>query len=132
MKRALTLILAVCLCLCLIAPASAAYDSSPFVGNWKIYSQEGSTPMTHEELLAMAEMGMDMANSMIVTFRDDGTMKINVFGESKLDTVAAELGVPVLTRLPIDPKVAEAYDSGLMETVNTDRMEKVLEAVEKA
>lgn len=82
MKRALTLILAVCLCLCLIAPASAAYDSSPFVGNWKIYSQEGSTPMTHEELLAMAEMGMDMANSMIVTFRDDGTMKINVFGET--------------------------------------------------
>lgn len=82
MKRALTLILAVCLCLCLIAPATAAYDSSPFVGNWKIYSQEGSTPMTHEELLAMAEMGMDMANSMIVTFRDDGTMKINVFGET--------------------------------------------------
>ena len=82
MKRALTLILAVCLCLCLIAPASAAYNSSPFVGNWKIYSQEGSTPMTHEELLAMAEMGMDMANSMIVTFRDDGTMKINVFGET--------------------------------------------------
>ena len=82
MKRALTLILAVCLCLCLIAPASAAYNSSPFVGNWKIYSQEGSTPMTHEELLTMAEMGMDMANSMIVTFRDDGTMKINVFGET--------------------------------------------------
>ena len=80
MKRALTLILAVCLCLCLIAPASAAYDSSPFVGNWKIYSQEGSTPMTHEELLAMAEMGMDMANCMIVTFRDDGTYSMSVYG----------------------------------------------------
>ena len=58
--------------------------------------------------------------------------KINVFGESKLDAVAQELGVPVLARLPIDPKVAEAYDSGLMETVNTDLMEPVLEAVEKA
>ena len=58
--------------------------------------------------------------------------KINVFGESKLDTVAAELGVPVLARLPIDPKVAEAYDNGLMETVNTDLMQSVLEAVEKA
>ena len=58
--------------------------------------------------------------------------KINVFGESKLDAVAQELGVPVLARLPIDPKVAEAYDSGLMETVNTDLMKPVLEAVEKA
>ena len=58
--------------------------------------------------------------------------QIKVFGESKLDTIAQELGVPVLARLPIDPKVAEAYDNGLMETVNTDRMEAVLEAVEKA
>ena len=58
--------------------------------------------------------------------------QIKVFGESKLDAIAQELGVPVLARLPIDPKVAEAYDSGLMETVNTDRMETVLEAVEKA
>ena len=58
--------------------------------------------------------------------------KIEVFGKSKLDTIAAELGVPVLARLPIDPKVAEAYDNGLMETVNTERMEAVLDAVEKA
>ena len=58
--------------------------------------------------------------------------KIQVFGKSKLDAVAAELGVPVLARLPIDPKVAEAYDNGLMETVNTDLMEPVLEAVENA
>ena len=58
--------------------------------------------------------------------------KIEVFGKSKLDTVAAELGVPVLARLPIDPKVAEAYDNGLMETVNTDALNAALEAVEKA
>ena len=58
--------------------------------------------------------------------------QIKVFGESKLDAIAQELGVPVLARLPIDPKVAEAYDSGLMETVNTDRLESVLEAVENA
>ena len=58
--------------------------------------------------------------------------QIKVFGESKLDAIAQELGVPVLARLPIDPKVAEAYDNGMMETVNTDRMEAVLEAVAKA
>lgn len=58
--------------------------------------------------------------------------KINVFGESHLDTVAAEFGLPVLARLPIDPKVAEAYDKGLMETVDTDAVADVICAVEKA
>ena len=58
--------------------------------------------------------------------------KINVFGESKLDEVADAFGLPILARLPIDPNVASCYDSGLMETVNTDAMTQVLEAVEKA
>ena len=58
--------------------------------------------------------------------------RINVFGESKLDTVAAEFDIPVLARLPIDPKVAMCFDKGEMETVNTDALEDVLKAVEKA
>ena len=58
--------------------------------------------------------------------------KISVFGKSHLDEIAAEFNLPVLARLPIDPKVAEAYDNGLMETINTDLMEPVLKAVENA
>ena len=56
--------------------------------------------------------------------------RINVFGESKLDAVAAEFGLPVLARLPIDPKVAESYDNGQMESVNTDAMADVIEKIE--
>ena len=58
--------------------------------------------------------------------------KIHVFGKSHLDEVAAQFNLPILARLPIDPKVAEAYDNGLMETVNTDLMADVVEAVKKA
>ena len=58
--------------------------------------------------------------------------KIHVFGQSHLDEVAAGFNLPVLARLPIDPAVAEAYDSGMMETVNTDALSGVVEAVEKA
>ncbi len=58
--------------------------------------------------------------------------KINVFGESRLEEVAEALNVPILARLPIDPKVAQCYDSGMMETVNTDKMADVLTAVENA
>ena len=80
MKKIITLMLAVCLCLLLAAPASAADDASPFVGNWKFYAQEGEAPMSHEEILAMAEMGFDMANGMITSFRGDGSFSMNVFG----------------------------------------------------
>jgi Mrp family chromosome partitioning ATPase len=55
--------------------------------------------------------------------------KIEVFGKSHLDDIAAGFGLPVLARLPIDPKVAECYDNGLMETVNTDALHAVVEAV---
>ena len=57
--------------------------------------------------------------------------KIEVFGKSRLDEVAKEFDLPVLARLPIDPHVAECFDSGLMETVNTDAMAGVIEAVGK-
>ncbi len=36
--------------------------------------------------------------------------RIPVFGESCVDAVAADLGVPVLGKIPIDPKLAEAAD----------------------
>ena len=57
--------------------------------------------------------------------------KISVFGKSHLDEVAQKFALPILARLPIDPKVAECYDNGLMETVNTDGVNGVIEAVEK-
>ena len=55
--------------------------------------------------------------------------KIKVFGESHLDATAAEFNLPVLARLPIDPKVAEAYDNGLMETVDTQAVKPVIEKI---
>ncbi len=36
--------------------------------------------------------------------------KISVFGESHIDEIAAELGIPVLGRIPIDPKLAQIVE----------------------
>ena len=58
--------------------------------------------------------------------------RINVFGESRLEEVAEAFNLPILARLPIDPMVAQSYDSGLMETVKTDAVDGVIEAIEKA
>ena len=58
--------------------------------------------------------------------------KISVFGKSHLDEIADQFGLPVLARLPIDPAVAEAYDNGQMETVNTDAVSGVIDALGRA
>jgi len=58
--------------------------------------------------------------------------KINVFGKSHLDQIAAENSLPILARLPIDPTVAEAYDNGQMETVNTAPLAGAIDAVKAA
>ena len=39
----------------------------------------------------------------------------NIFGESHIDKVAAELELPVLAKLPIDPAWAAAFDAGKIE-----------------
>ena len=58
--------------------------------------------------------------------------KINVCGKSHLDQIAAENNLPILARLPIDPTVAEAYDNGQMETVNTAPLAGAIDAVKAA
>lgn len=57
--------------------------------------------------------------------------KISVFGKSHLDEIAAQFDLPILARLPIEPAVAEAYDNGQMETVNTEALSAAVEAIEK-
>lgn len=37
--------------------------------------------------------------------------EINVFGESRIDEIAQELGIPVLGKMPIDLKIAEAVET---------------------
>ena len=58
--------------------------------------------------------------------------KLEVFGKSHLEEVAKSFNLPVLAKLPIDPKLAEAFDNGLMETIPTDDLvgvvNKILEA----
>ena len=57
--------------------------------------------------------------------------EIPVFGKSKIDAVAAELGVPVLCKLPMDPLLAEAMDEGLLEHAKVDAIAPAAEALER-
>lgn len=49
--------------------------------------------------------------------------RINVFGESKAEKVAEEMGVPFFGRLPIDPELAKLCDQGQIERFDRDYMD---------
>ena len=48
-----------------------------------------------------------------------------IFGESQLDRVAAALDLAILARLPIDPAIATAVDSGKVEELNPNYLDPV-------
>jgi len=90
-------------------------------------------------IVSKAVMMANMMNIPVLGFVEnysylqcpDCGKQISVFGESHLDEIAKRFDLPVLARLPIDPAVAQAYDNGLMETVNTDAISGVVDAIEK-
>lgn len=56
---------------------------------------------------------------------------ISVFGESHIDEVAAHYELPVLAKLPIDPKLAAAVDAGKIEDAKLpDELSGALKTVE--
>ena len=53
-----------------------------------------------------------------------------IFGESHIDKVAAELEVPVLARLPIDPTLAAAFDAGKIEDFPANYMAELADRLD--
>ena len=112
------------------------FQSLPVDGIVIVTSPQDLVSMIVTKAVRMAEMMHIPVLGFVENYSylecPDCGKKIKVFGEGHLDEVAGKLGLPVLARLPIDPKVAEAYDNGQMETVNTDALSGVIEAIEKA
>ena len=57
--------------------------------------------------------------------------EINIFGESKAEEIAKELGVPVLARIPMDPKTASLVDKGAVELADDKYVKDAVEAIER-
>ncbi len=55
--------------------------------------------------------------------------KHNIFGESKIDEVAKEMGIPVLAKLPINPANASLVDKGAIELCEEKQFEPVIKAL---
>ena len=89
--------------------------------------------MIVEKAVRMAEMMkvpvLGLVENMSYFECPDCHNKHYLFGDSKAEEVAKELGVPVLAQLPIEPKTAQLVDKGAVELVDTKAMESVIDKV---
>ena len=69
-------------------------------------------------------------NMSYVCCPDCGT-EFRIFGEGKTETVAEELGVPLLAQVPIDVRLAELADGGRFENLTTEYMDSAADAIEE-
>ena len=55
--------------------------------------------------------------------------KIEVFGKTHVDEIATKYNIPVIARLPIDPKISALCDAGTIETVETDAFDEAVNKI---
>lgn len=54
----------------------------------------------------------------------------SIYGESHIEQVAADFGVDVIAKLPIDPQIAKCADTGTIELFNLDCLDSASDAIE--
>lgn len=110
------------------------FQSLPVDGIIIVTSPQDLVSMIVEKAMNMAKMmNIDVLglveNYSYLTCPHCGE-RINVFGDSDLDTVAEANHVDILGRLPIDPQVAALMDEGAIEDVDLSKVD-LSRAVEK-
>jgi len=110
------------------------FQSLPVDGIIVVTSPQELVSMIVGKAVKMAEMMnipvLGLVENMSYFECPDCGKKINVFGESKIDEVAASYGLEVLGRLPINPKLAAACDKGMIELYEGDWLDGAAEKLE--
>jgi len=99
-------------------------QSIPLSGVVLVTSPQGLAAMVVRKAARMAwAMGvpiLGVVENMSYVVCPDTGRRLEVFGPSKAEVMAAQLGVPLLGRLPIDPQIAQLCDGGRIEEYHSD------------
>lgn len=105
------------------------FQSLPVDGILIVTTPQDLVNMIVKKAYHMAEMMnipvLGLVENMSYLACPDCGKHIPVFGESKIDEIAAELKLPVLAKLPIDPKIASLVDKGSVELADTSKFESI-------
>lgn len=111
------------------------FQSIPVDGIIVVTSPQDLVSMIVAKAVKMAEM-MDipvlgLIENMSYVACPTCDEKINIFGESHLQQVAADHGLSVIAQLPIDPKLAQACDKGKIEMYESNQLDTLVDVLNK-
>ena len=110
------------------------FQSIPLDGIVVVASPQELVEMVVEKAVKMARLMnipiLGIVENMSYVECPDCGRRINIFGESHVDEIAARYGLPVLAKLPLDPALASVCDKGVVELFEGDWMDSAADAVE--
>ena len=102
------------------------FQSLPVDGIIVVTSPQDLVSMIVSKALKMANMMhipvLGIVENMSSVKGPDCGREIPIFGESKLGALAEKFGIEHTARIPIDPNIAAAVDSGRIETIDCEQL----------
>ena len=109
------------------------FQSVPLDGIVVVATPQDLVGMIVEKAVNMAKMMnipiLGIVENMSYIKCPDCGKEISIFGESHIDGIAEKYQIPVLGKLPIDPKLTKACDEGLIEDVEELYLDGVIETL---
>lgn len=109
------------------------YQSIPIDGIIVVTSPQDLVSLVVGKAVKMAQMLdipiLGLVENFSYVLCPDCGKKIAVFGESKVDGVANELGIDTVCKIPIDQKLASACDKGMIELFEGDWLNMLLKKI---
>ena len=116
--------------------ALTVFQSLPVDGIVIVTSPQDLVRMIVKKAYNMAEMMKIPVAGLVENYSfvkcPDCGKEIHVFGESKVDAVGAELNVPVMAKMPLEPELAALVDAGKFAEVRNEYLSKGVQYLPKA
>ena len=113
--------------------ALTVFQSLPLDGIIIVTSPQELVSMIVEKAVRMAGMMnipvLGIVENMSYIACPDCGKRIHVFGESHVDGIAEEYGLPVLAKLPFDPRIAAFADHGTIEELDPSPLKEAVDAL---
>ena len=114
--------------------ALTVFQSLPVDGIVIVSTPQDLVKMIVNKALNMAKLMhipvLGVVENMSYFVCPDCGKKHELFGRSKIDETAGELGIPVLAKLPIDPKINRMVDEGRVEEAHLSELDAFVSALE--
>ncbi|MBQ5319210.1 MAG: Mrp/NBP35 family ATP-binding protein [Oscillospiraceae bacterium] len=111
------------------------FQSIPLDGIVIVASPQDLVAMIVNKAVSMANMMnipiLGVVENMSYVECPDCGKKIKLYGDSHIDAVCAENGIPLLAQIPISPDITHACDMGLIEDFSGDFLNLAVETIEK-